>query len=143
MASVLIVDRSLPSRISLAGFLAEVGFEVREADDGETALQDVATNGLPDLVFFEWDMGPMNGATFLQHIRDNPASVRLPMLVLTTMTNREAVRQAGMIGVEGYIIKPFVRAEVAVRIAALDLVGHGTSAVQSRCRLLVANQVSS
>lgn len=143
MASVLIVDRSLPSRISLTGFLAEVGFDVREADDGEAALQDLANSGLPDLVFFEWNLEPMCGASFLQHVRDDPASVRLPMLVLTAVTNRNAVVQAGMIGVQGYIIKPFGRTEIAARIAALDLVGHGTRAVQSRCRLLVAGQTSS
>jgi len=142
MVAVLIVDRSLPSRIPLAGFLAELGFDVRTANDGETALEGVAINGLPDLVFFEWNMEPMNGATFLQHVRDDPVSVRLPMFVLTAVASRQSVLQAGMIGVQGYIIKPFDRAEVAARIAALDLVGHGTRAVQSRCRLLVAGQAS-
>lgn len=143
MAVALIVDNSVVSRMPLARFLAELGFDVREADDGEAALADLEYAGLPDLVFCEWEMEPMNGAGFLQHVRNDPVTVRLPIFILTAVVTRQAVVEAAALGIQGYIIKPFDHAEVAARIAALDLVGHGTRVVNARCRALMANRALS
>lgn len=127
MPTALVVDDSSASRILLRGILKSLGFAVDEAVDGEAALRAVATKA-PDLILLDWHMQPMDGPTFLKRLRDDPATVRLPVLMITAEASRQAVVDAAQLGVQGYIIKPFDKAMVGSRIAALGLAGDAAKA---------------
>lgn len=124
MPTALVVDDSAASRILLRGILGTLGFSVREAGDGEAALKALAGEAaLPDLVLLDWHMQPMDGPAFLHRLRDEPRTVRIPVVVITAEASRQAVVDAAKLGVQGYIIKPFDKAMVAARVAALGLGG--------------------
>jgi two-component system nitrogen regulation response regulator NtrX len=53
MARVLIVDDEAGIRSSLAGILADEGFETSECADGEAAIEHLTVDGAPDLLLLD------------------------------------------------------------------------------------------
>ena len=121
MPLALIVDDSSASRTILKGIVRNLGFTVVEAKDGESGLAAVEASWPLDLVLLDWHMEPMGGQEFLKLLRDQPRYARLPVVVIPAEASRQVVVEAAMLGVQGYIIKPFDKAMVAARIAALGL----------------------
>jgi two-component system chemotaxis response regulator CheY len=121
MPTALIIDDSSASRTLLKGIVRSLGFTVVEAKDGESGLAAVESNWPLDLVLLDWHMEPMGGQEFLKLLRDQPRCARLPVVVITAEASRQVVIEAAQIGVQGYIVKPFNKAMVADRIAAMGL----------------------
>jgi two-component system chemotaxis response regulator CheY len=122
MPVALVIDDSGASRALLKGILTQQGFTVAEAADGESGLAAVRA-APPDLILLDRNMEPMDGPTFLKHLRDDPRTVGIPVIMITAEASRQAVVDAAQFGVQGYIIKPFNKQLVAERIASLGLAG--------------------
>jgi two-component system chemotaxis response regulator CheY len=122
MPVALVIDDSGASRALLKGILTQQGFTVAEAADGESGLAAVRASP-PDLILLDRNMEPMDGPTFLKHLRDDPRTVGIPVIMITAEASRQAVVDAAQFGVQGYIIKPFNKQLVAERIASLGLAG--------------------
>ncbi|HAT10804.1 MAG TPA: hypothetical protein DCS97_09490 [Planctomycetes bacterium] len=123
MPTALVVDDSGASRTLLKGILRKHGFTVVEAADGEAGLKELESNWPIDLVLLDWHMEPMDGPAFLRKVRDDPRTVRVPVVMITAEASRQAVVDMAMLGVQGYIVKPFDKAMVAERINALGMGG--------------------
>lgn len=98
--------------------------DVREAVDGTEALRLLDGGFLPDLVFCDFKMEPMDGLTFMRQVRESADPVRagLPLIMLTAATDEETVRTALGLGVGGYLLKPVSPKMLADRMnAALRL----------------------
>jgi two-component system chemotaxis response regulator CheY len=126
MLTALIVDDSSASRTLLKGILKKLGFEVIEAADGNAGLATLATGQAIDLCLLDWHMEPMSGPEFLRTVREDPRTVRLPVIMITAEASRQAVVDAIQLGVQGYIIKPFNKEMVSKRIADLGLAVEAT-----------------
>jgi predicted Zn finger-like uncharacterized protein len=61
---ILIVDDSLPIRISMSLVLGEMGYRVRTAEDGFVALREVS-QGMPDILLSDLNMPGMSGFELL------------------------------------------------------------------------------
>lgn len=127
MPTALVIDDSVASRTLLRGILKKLGISVVVAADGGAGLTELGANGSGiDLVLLDWHMEPMDGPAFLHHLRDNPLTVRLPVIMITAEADRKAVADIAQLGVQGYIIKPFDRQMVAARVAALGITAAGS-----------------
>lgn len=122
MPAALVIDDSGASRALLKGILSQQGFTVAEAADGESGLAAVRA-APPDLILLDRNMEPMDGPAFLKHLRDDPRTVGIPVIMITAEASRQAVVESAQLGVQGYIIKPFNKQLVAERIASLGLAG--------------------
>jgi two-component system, OmpR family, alkaline phosphatase synthesis response regulator PhoP len=123
--SVLIVDDEPNIVRSLQFLMAQAGYEVRVARDGEQALEEIAKSQ-PDLVLLDAMMPRRDGFDVCQTIRANPrwADVRVIML---TAKGREIEREKGMaMGADDYITKPFSTKEVMAQVEKV-LAGAGRS----------------
>jgi two-component system, chemotaxis family, chemotaxis protein CheY len=49
----------------------------------------------------------MPGLDLLKHIRAEPATQKLPVLMVTAEAKREQIIEAAQAGVSGYVVKPF------------------------------------
>jgi PAS domain S-box-containing protein len=94
--SVLVVDDEENVRALVRATLSGDGFELREAADGEEALDAVAAEK-PDVVVLDLIMPGLDGFAVLERLQADPASRSIPVVVLTarrlTQKEREHLRQ--------------------------------------------------
>ena len=79
---ILLVDDQEDSRKLLAMQLRDEACEFRVASNGREALE-VMEEFTPDLVLLDLMMPVMDGMTFLNHVRSNPAHQFLPVVIVT------------------------------------------------------------
>ncbi len=65
---VLIVDDKAPNRMMLVNLLSSLGFEIKEAENGEQSIK-VANHFLPDLIIMDLLMPVMDGLAAMRQIR--------------------------------------------------------------------------
>jgi two-component system chemotaxis response regulator CheY len=103
----LVVDDFSTMRRIIKNFLTDLGYtNVTEADDGKTALP-VLKSGVVDFLITDWNMPGMPGLELLKEVRNDPATKKLPVLLVTAEAKREQIVEAAQAGVNGYVVKPF------------------------------------
>ncbi|MBI5435155.1 MAG: response regulator [Planctomycetes bacterium] len=105
-ATVLIVDDSRTVRSLVREALVNGGYSVTEAPDGKQALDALQTM-LPDLIITDVNMPEMDGITFVRTFRAQPTKARVPILILTTVTDAAMKQKGRDAGATGWICKPF------------------------------------
>jgi CheY-like chemotaxis protein len=91
--SVLVVDDEDAVRVGIRRFLEKVGFEVREAWSGRSALAQITVSKPPELVLTDLKMSDGTGAWFLDQLsRDFPDILRHTVIV-TGDTDHTEVRR--------------------------------------------------
>ncbi len=103
----LVVDDNPHIRELMRNLLMTVQMEVRDAADGQSALE-VLSYWKADIVFVDYEMQPMDGASLTRRIRENDAigGKRLAVLMLTGHADKRHVMMARDAGVDGLISKP-------------------------------------
>ena len=94
------------------GFLASIyaqkleleGFDVSLATNGEDGLR-LATKDIPDLILLDLVMPKLNGFEVLERLKQEDATKKIPVLVLTNLGQREDVERCMQLGAAGYVIK--------------------------------------
>ncbi|MBP5981443.1 MAG: response regulator [Halomonas sp.] len=106
MAKVLVVDDEPNIVLSIEFLMEQAGFEVTSAVDGEQALEQVTINK-PDVVLLDISLPGISGFDVLEALRSRPATLLLPVIMLTAH-GREVEREKGFaLGANAYITKPF------------------------------------
>ncbi len=122
LPSVLVVDDSLSARRSLAQIMEDSGYQVRTARDGMEAA--VLIDGKrPDVVLADMEMPRMNGIELTGHLRANPETEDLPVIMITSRSARKHQEQAELAGVNAYLTKPFSEDELLDQVEKLRRVG--------------------
>jgi DNA-binding response OmpR family regulator len=122
MRHVLVVDDEPHIRTVLRGYLEAAGFAVSEADDGETAVQEVRRQS-PDLVLLDVMLPGMDGLEVLHELR----AFTDVYVILVTARTEEVDKLVGLgVGADDYITKPFSPREVAARVKAVLRRDRGT-----------------
>jgi two-component system chemotaxis response regulator CheY len=103
---VLTIDDSKTIRDMLMLTLAEAGFEVLQAVDGQDGL-DVLEKEKVDVVITDINMPRMDGYGVIRHLRSSSAHRSMPILVLTTESEAEKKNLARAAGATGWMVKPF------------------------------------
>ena len=103
---ILTIDDSKTMRDMLMLTLAEAGFDVLQAVDGQDGL-DVLGNEQVDVVITDINMPRMDGYEVIRQLRRNPSHKTTPILVLTTESEAEKKNLAREAGATGWMVKPF------------------------------------
>ena len=114
---VLIVDDEPSVREMLAVALEMAGFEVSEADNASTALNQV-TSSLPDVILIDWMMPQVSGLELCRRLRRNPDTASIPLILLTARGEEDA-KITGLEVADDYITKPFSPRELIARLRAI------------------------
>jgi len=96
MKKILVIDDSKLLRMANAKMLAKAGYEVLTAADGEEGLKIVQSH-TPDLLVLDMMLPKVSGVEVLQTLRKNPSTQRLPVIVLTSLSemNRKKIMAEG------------------------------------------------
>lgn len=107
MARILIVDDD-PSTRSLLKRMLETSpdTDVIEAEDGVEGL-DRAQRSHPDLILLDIQMPKMTGIDFLEVRMGSDELSRIPVVVISVLSERSNVVAAVSRGACGYVTKPF------------------------------------
>ncbi|QOV87560.1 response regulator transcription factor [Humisphaera borealis] len=103
---VLIVEDDPEINQLLAAYAQIAGFQPDCALTGEAALTLVAT-GTYSLVILDVMLPDIDGMEIARRLRTNPATMHLPIVVLTALTVDSTRRTALELGVQAFLNKPF------------------------------------
>jgi len=103
---ILTIDDSKTMRDMLMLTLAEAGFDVLQAVDGQDGL-DVLVKERVDIVITDINMPRMDGYEVIRQLRRKPEHKSTPILVLTTESETEKKNLAREAGATGWLVKPF------------------------------------
>ncbi|MEW5875040.1 MAG: response regulator [Candidatus Zixiibacteriota bacterium] len=120
MKRVLLVDDEPNLLAALQRLLRslEIPCECFTASNGDEGLT-VARASLPDVIVTDIKMPRMSGLEFLSRLKEDPATARIPVIVLTGHGDSSAKQTALELGAQDFINKPAVPAEFAARIRGL------------------------
>jgi two-component system chemotaxis response regulator CheY len=108
---ILIVDDSPTLRISLSFCLENAGYQIIQAENGQEGL-DVLANLKEEegksigLIITDINMPVMDGIQFIQEVKKTSFRF-IPILILSTETERGLKDQAKAAGAAGWLHKPF------------------------------------
>jgi two-component system chemotaxis response regulator CheY len=118
---ILIVDDSSVMRKIVERSLRQAGLdlkEVHEAGSGSEGL-DVLRRKEVDLILSDINMPSMDGLEFVRQIKAQNLALGVPVVMITTESSEEHVKQAIQAGARGYIRKPFTAEQVKERVLPL------------------------
>jgi CheY-like chemotaxis protein len=118
---ILIIDDEEDIREVAALSLETVaGWEVLVASSGAQGLAR-AIEQQPDAILLDVMMPGMDGPTIFRELRKNPATARIPVLLLTAKVQSSDQRRFADLGVDAILFKPFDPLTLSTQIA--DLLG--------------------
>jgi len=117
MAHILIIEDDPEAAHILELSLKREGYTVGIAMDGTQGLSAVQTQR-PDLVLLDLMMPDVDGFEVCRRIRANPATARLPIIVVSARTQDADKQMAAKVGANGYLTKPYRRADLLAAIEA-------------------------
>jgi signal transduction histidine kinase/DNA-binding response OmpR family regulator len=111
---VLVVDDNIDMREYIVGFLAD-HYTVDTAPDGVVALE-MARASPPDLVLTDVMVPGLDGFGLLAAMRSDPATMHVPVVMLSARAGDEATIEGLEAGADDYLTKPFTGRELLARI---------------------------
>jgi signal transduction histidine kinase len=113
---ILFVEDNADLRAFVSRSLAP-HYRVDTASDGKQALKHVLQQK-PDIVLTDIMMPEMDGYTLCRRLKNDRATAKIPVVLLTAKTGTEAVVEGFDAGADDYVTKPFDIEELEARIAA-------------------------
>ena len=109
---ILIIDDEEAIRKFLRIQLNKYGYMVKEAEDGEQAIEQLKKDHF-DLLICDVLMPKKNGWEVLKEIRSNPRTRDIPVIVLTAKDEDDDDFFKGYeLGADYYISKPFTKSQL-------------------------------
>jgi two-component system chemotaxis response regulator CheY len=115
---ILVVDDSEFVRNYHSHILAQASFDVLTAVDGNDGLEKLYTHPC-DLILTDINMGNMDGYEFIRRVRAEARYEELPIIIISTESDKADKMKGFEAGANLYIVKP---SEPAVMIENIRLV---------------------
>jgi len=116
--SILIVDDTLTGRKALELLLKEDGYQLAFASNGREALNR-ARQIAPDVILLDVMMPGMDGYEVCYQMRSDPMLLDVPILLLSSLTERGERLRGIESGADDFISKPYDRVELLARVRTI------------------------
>lgn len=120
---VLIADDIQQNRELLEAYLADEGYEMLMASDGQQTMQMVEQHQ-PDLILLDIMMPRMSGYEVCSQIKADPEKRGIPVLMVTALNEAGDIEKAVNAGCDDFLTKPVNRLELRTRVRSLLRVRH-------------------
>jgi len=98
--------------------LPEALCQHRIVGDGEEAIE-VYKEWQPDIMLLDFSMPNCNGFQVLKMIRETLQDKNTVIIMVTSLSDKASIVACAKLGVQGYIVKPFVSKELAPKIVKI------------------------
>ncbi|MDH5633877.1 MAG: response regulator [Gammaproteobacteria bacterium] len=115
---VLVVDDVDTDRKNLEQILSGGGYTVITASSGEEAVS-MAKSEMPDAVFMDVIMEPMNGFQACRAITKDAATSGIPVVLVSSKGEKTDKIWGEEQGAKGYITKPYTAEQILSQVKAL------------------------
>ncbi len=115
MKKILIVEDEKSLRGVLSAKFIKRGFNVKVAKNGQEGLT-VFKKFLPDLILLDIVMPIMDGLTMLKLLRQDPLGEKVPVIILTNLSEADKTAEALERGVFEYLIKSNWKLDEVVKL---------------------------
>lgn len=117
-AKVLLVDDEDQLRRVMRDLLEREGYVVTEARDGVEALDQIDRHA-PDIIVLDLNLPGLDGYGVLSHLRSRPATVDIPVVVLTAQGDEDNEVRVFEMGADDFLSKPFRARALSARLQAV------------------------
>lgn len=124
---ILIADDDEDIRRLVAFTLRRRGYNVLEANAGDTALELIRAER-PDLVVLDVEMPGLNGLEVASAMKADATCTTIPIIILSAKSQSAEIEQGLSMGAEKYLVKPFALKDLAATVA--EILAHLGSRVE-------------
>lgn len=117
-AKILLADDSAAIRMLVSEILADAGFAVVTAEDGQDALDKIYKEN-PDLLILDYEMPRKTGFEVVQDVRSHPGYLHTPIIIFTAVTDKSTKLEGLGMDIDDYLTKPADADEVVARVKLL------------------------
>ena len=115
---LLVVDDNESNRDIMSRQLRRQGYDVITAENGESALEIVATEAV-DLILLDIMMPGIDGVEVLRRLRRKYSPTELPIIMATAKTDSQDIVQTAELGANDHIGKPLDFEIIGAKVQAL------------------------
>lgn len=112
---ILIADDNLPNSELLEAYLADLDCEIAMSADGQETLNQVQAFQ-PDLILLDVMMPKLSGFEVCRKLKDNPATRRIMILMVTALNELGDIERAVQAGTDDFLSKPVNKLELVKRV---------------------------
>ncbi len=103
-AKILIVEDEQTLLNALAEKFIQEGFEVFKAIDGEDGLRQ-AQEQIPAMILLDIILPKLDGLGMLEKLKGTEATSKIPVILLTNLSDQESISRGVELGANGYLVK--------------------------------------
>ena len=115
MKTILCVDDEPTQLMLLRLALTRAGYQVLEASNGQEGIE-LAIENKPALIIMDLMMPMMDGATAVWHIKQNPSTNNIPILILSAYTRGDQAKRAMEAGAAELVSKSLILTELIDKV---------------------------
>lgn len=139
--SILIVDDDDFTREMYIEVFRNGGYQVFEAKDGIEGL-DIATREIPSVIFTGIVMPRMDGFAFMEALRKNTSTSRIPIFVSSHLGREEDKKRSLQLGARDFIVRDMTSPNEVVEIVTRVFSEGGEYVVQFDAYALDAQRMA-
>ena len=113
--TILIVDDDESILFTLRAILLGEGYQVITVSEDIAALYS-ARSKKPDLIILDWEMPKINGCEICRQLKSDPVTADIPIIFFSSHDVLEGKVEAFKAGAVDYLVKPYSRVELLVRL---------------------------
>ena len=135
MPTVLLCDDELMNRKVASKILNKEGFDIIEAQNGKEAIK-VLNNSVIDLILMDLMMPIMDGYEATKIIKGSDEFSKIPLNVVSALSDRDAIIKALKLGADEYLTKPFDIVDFRLRISNAVKLGSYQNMLKEHQKIL-------
>ena len=119
MKKILIVEDEPTLQRAILSVLTDQGYKIFSATNGEDAIT-IARKELPDLILLDLILPKKDGFAVLTDLKQEPATMNIPVIILTNLEGNTDVERALALGATTYLVKTnYKLEEIAEKIKSM------------------------
>jgi len=117
MTNIVVVDDDEIICDFVADTLDNAGYKTWVVRDGSYAMAKIELE-CPDMVLLDCSMPDRPGISILQELKNDPAFMKIPVVMMTARRSPWFVKIARNLGARGYLKKPFSTEDLCATVSA-------------------------